>query len=48
VGVADRSLVERLAMPRIRGSTTGDPLSSPVAGALLGPATMNGVCPSVA
>jgi hypothetical protein len=33
-------------MPLVRGSTAGDPLSSSVAGVLLGPATMNEVMPS--
>jgi hypothetical protein len=42
-GVVGRSLI---AMPRIRGSTIGDPLSSFVTGALLSLATMNAVMPS--
>jgi hypothetical protein len=37
-GVVGRSLIMRSAIPRIRGSTTGCPLFSSVAGVLLGPA----------
>jgi hypothetical protein len=40
------SLIVRSPMPRVRGSTAGDPLSSSIAGVLLGPATVNGVVPS--
>jgi hypothetical protein len=39
-------MIVRSVVPRVRGSTAGDPLSPSVAGALLGPATGNGVMPS--
>jgi hypothetical protein len=46
-GVAGQSLIMRSALPLVRGSIAGDPLScSSVAGVILGPATMNGVMPS--
>jgi hypothetical protein len=46
-GIADRSLIVRSAVPLVRGSTAGDPLScSSVAGVLTSPATVNGVMPS--
>jgi hypothetical protein len=44
--VAGRSLIMRSAMLCVRSSTACDPLSSSVAGVLLGLATMNGVMPS--
>jgi hypothetical protein len=44
--VAGRSLIERSAVPCVRGFTTGDPLSSSVAGFLLSPGTVNRVMPS--
>jgi hypothetical protein len=41
-GVADRSLIMRSVVPRVRGFTAGDPFSSSssVVGVLLGPATL--------
>jgi hypothetical protein len=46
-GVAGRSVIERSAMPLIRGSTAGDPLlSSSIVGFLTSPATVNEVKPS--
>jgi hypothetical protein len=46
--VAGQSLIIRSAIPLVRGSTTGDPLSYPsVAGVLTSPTTVNGVMPSV-
>jgi hypothetical protein len=46
-GVADRSLIVRSVMPLVRGSTTGDPLSSSsIVEVLLGAATVKGVMPS--
>jgi hypothetical protein len=45
-GVAGRTLIVRLVVPYVRGSTAGDPLSSSVAEVLLGPTTVNGVMPS--
>jgi hypothetical protein len=46
-GAIGRSLIVRLVIPLVRGSTTNDPLScSSVAGVLISPATMNGVMPS--
>jgi hypothetical protein len=47
LGVADWSVIMRLAVPLVRGSTADDPLpSSSVAWVLLGAATVNGVVPS--
>jgi hypothetical protein len=45
-GVAGQSLIVRSTVPRVRGSTVGEPLSSSVVGVLLNPAIMNGVVPS--
>jgi hypothetical protein len=46
-GVVDRSLIVRSAVPLVRGSTAGDPLScSSVAGVLLGAAIVKVVTPS--
>jgi hypothetical protein len=45
--VVGRSVIERSAVPLVRGSTTGDPLlSSSVVGVLTSSATVNGVMPS--
>jgi hypothetical protein len=45
-GIVGWSLIVRSVVPLVRGSTAGDPLSTSVVGALLGPATVNGVMPS--
>jgi hypothetical protein len=45
-GLAGWSLIVKLVVPRVRGSTAGDPLSSSIVHFLLGPATVNRVMPS--
>jgi hypothetical protein len=45
LGVVGRSLIMRSVVPHVRGSTVSDPISSSIAGVLLGPTTMNRVMP---